>query len=91
MRSKKMSPTAITLMMLETSFHSVGEFLKELAVLNYVFVPLDLWKDHKVESKDLSQLVRTTILLFVVGMALEWTANIVQRGREIYEEEEFLI
>jgi hypothetical protein len=78
-------------MMLETALHSVGEFFKEIAVLSYVFVPLDLWKDKKIEIGDAYHLAWTTAATFFIGLTIHWTANLVQRSREIWEAEEDLI
>ena len=91
MRSKKMSPNAILLMMLETTLHSVGDFFKEIAVLSYVFVPLDLWKEKKIEVGDAYHLAWTTAAVFGAGLTIQWAANLVQRSREIWEAEEDLI
>jgi hypothetical protein len=86
-----MSPTTVFLMMLETTLHSVGEFFKEIAVLTYVFVPLDLWKDKKIEIGDAYHLAWTTAATFTIGLAIQWASNLVQRSREIWEVEEDLI
>jgi hypothetical protein len=86
-----MSPIAIFLMMLETSLHSIGEFFKEIAVLSYVFVPLDLWKDKKIEPHDAGHLAWTTAGTFAAGLAIHWASNLVKTTREIWEAEEDLI
>jgi hypothetical protein len=86
-----MSPTAISLMTLETSLHSIGDFFKEIAVLSYVFVPLDLWKDKKIELHDAGHLAWTTIVTFFVGLAIQCASNLVKTSREIWEAEEDLI
>jgi hypothetical protein len=78
-------------MMLETTLHSVGEFFREIAVLTYVFIPLDLWKDKKIEIGGVYHLVWTTAVTFTVGIAIQWASNLVQRSREIWEEDEDLI
>jgi hypothetical protein len=86
-----MSPHSIFLMMLETSLHSIGEFFREIAVLTYVFVPLDLWKDKTIEIGNAYHLVWTTVATFVAGLAIQFASNLVKRSREIWEAEEDLI
>jgi hypothetical protein len=83
-----MSPTALRLMIFHTGFDTTGEFFRDVAVLVLVFVPIDLWRRQDFQTWHYVELVLSSIGFFVVGLALQCTANFVERTREIYDAEE---
>jgi hypothetical protein len=86
LRSKKMCSTAINLMLLETGFDSGGHFVRDIAVLIFVFVPLDIWKNEFSVYRVIS-LTLVSGAIFTIGLALQWVSNLVRISREIWEAE----
>lgn len=63
----------------------LGDFLREIAALVLVFIPLDLWKDSLTWQRGMD-VVLLSLFLFLVGVACECVAIAVKRGRDRYEE-----
>lgn len=63
-----------------------GDFLREVAALVLVFIPLDLWKNELTWMRSLG-VIGVSGLLFFLGIGCEFTAIAVKRGRDRYEEE----
>ena len=64
----------------------LSEFVREIAALVLVFIPLDLWKNELTWSRALF-VFATSAMLFVSGIGLEFVAIVVHRARVRYEEE----
>jgi hypothetical protein len=64
----------VSLAFLASTAHMVGEFLREVAVLLMVFVPLELWKQQggTVNYQLMAYVTGASLLIFVFGMFLEW-------------------
>jgi hypothetical protein len=88
LRSKKMSPTAVKLMIWETALDTSAHFSRDIAVLVLVFVPIDLWRKQDFDIRHYVGLVLFSGAFFIVGLALQCVASVVQRGKEIWEAEE---
>ena len=56
----------------KTSYEMIGDFLREIAALVLVFVPLDSYiTDGRLSSKWLAGTLLASLLLFLLGVALE--------------------
>jgi hypothetical protein len=71
----------------QVGLEKFGDFLRELAVLLLVFIPIDYWK------ADLSWMrlfiaVGASAFVFGCGLASEYAAIAVKRYRDLYEEEQ---
>jgi len=89
--SKKMSRTTIRLMIGETFLDTFAHFVRDIAVLVLVFVPIDLWKTGDYKIRHFVILSLFSLGFFVVGMALQCSAALVQRSKEVYEDEEDML
>jgi hypothetical protein len=60
----------------KTPYEMIGEFLREIAALVCVFLPLDSYiAEGQVSQKTLSGTLLISLFLFLIGMALE---NVVE-------------
>lgn len=71
---------------IQTTMEKGGEFLREVAALVLVFIPLDLWKNDITWMRSIAVLA-VSAFLFFVGLGCDFTAIAVKRGRDRYEEE----
>lgn len=69
----------------ESGFEKVGDFLREVAALLLVFLPLDWWKNELTWQRVVGVLVASTAV-FLAGMVCLWTSFGVKRGRLNWEE-----
>jgi hypothetical protein len=86
-----MSPTAVKLMIRETLLDTSAHFVRDIAVLVLVFVPIDLWRKQDFEIWHYVTLVLFSVAFFAIGLALQCSATLVQRSKEVYEAEEDMI
>ena len=91
MPSKKMSPTAVKLMIRETLLDTSAHFVRDIAVLVLVFVPIDLWGRQDFEVWHYVRLGLFSMAFFAIGLALQCSATLVQRSKEVYETEEDML
>ena len=70
---------------LQMSLERFGEFLREVAVLVVVFIPLDLWKNEWTWARTIGVFFVSAVL-FTFGLVSESMAIAVKRGRIRYEE-----
>jgi len=63
----------------------LGDFLREVAALVLVFIPLDLWKDSITWMRAIA-VIGVSAFLFFFGLACEFSAIAVKRVRDRYEE-----
>lgn len=75
------------LMMLESTFQKGADYLREVSTLVLVFIPFDVWRHAKIEPPDVLEVALASALLFLLGMAFEWTGQAVARGRQAWAEE----
>jgi hypothetical protein len=85
---KRLSFGTAILTMLETGFDKGGEYLREIAVLVIVFIPLDLWKHTEITAFRVATVILISFAIFLGGMVLEWTSYGVKRGKIAWEREE---
>jgi heme/copper-type cytochrome/quinol oxidase subunit 1 len=64
-----------------------GHFVRDIAVLVLVFVPLDIWKHNEVTANRLVLLGIVSLVVFGFGLALHWVSSLVKWARGIWEEE----
>lgn len=72
----------------ETFFHMLGEYFREASVLGFVFIPLDLWKHTEITTSRVLFVVGCSGVVFLMGVAFEWTSCAVRYGKKIWEGEE---
>jgi hypothetical protein len=70
----------------QTFMEKLGDFLREVAALVLVFIPLDLWKES-ITFMRVAGVVGVAVILFMLGIGCEGLAIIVKRARDNYEEE----
>jgi hypothetical protein len=71
---------------MQVSMEKLGDFLREVAALVLVFIPLDLWKNEITWMRSIG-VIAVSGMLFIFGIGCEFTALAVKRGRDRYEEE----
>lgn len=71
----------------ESGFEKGGDFLREIAALLLVFLPLDWWKGE-LNWQRIVGVSAASAGIFLVGMVCHWTSFGVKRGRLNWEEEE---
>jgi hypothetical protein len=71
---------------IQVTMEKVGDFLREVAALVLVFIPLDLWKDQLSWGR-IAGIIAVSLLIFVLGVGCEFAAIAVKRERDKYEEE----
>ncbi len=71
---------------LQVLMEKSGDFLREVAALVLVFIPLDLWQHSMTWEKTIGVLA-VCVVLFWAGIGCEFVAIAVKRGRDKYEEE----
>ena len=64
----------------ELLLEKAGDFLLEVAVLVFVFVPIDFWRGP-VSVLQISTLVFVAGGAFLVGLACHWVLRIIMKGR----------
>ena len=64
-----------------------GHFVRDIAVLVLVFVPLDVWRHEEVTGNRLILLGIVSLIVFGLGLVLQWGAHLVQWAKAIWEEE----
>lgn len=72
---------------LQTFLEKFGEFLREVAALVIVFIPIDYWKE-KLDWTRMAAVSLGAIILFLTGYACDLVAIYVKRRRDQYEEEQ---
>jgi hypothetical protein len=72
---------------IQVTMEKFGDFLRELAVLVLVFIPLDLWQKDITWMRSIGVLALSA-LFFVSGVVCEFVAIAVKRERDKYEEEQ---
>lgn len=72
---------------IQTGLEKFGDFLREIAALVLVFLPLDLWKNDLTWLRS-AGVICASAFLFIFGLGCEYTAIAVKRGRDRYEEEQ---
>jgi hypothetical protein len=70
---------------LQVSLEKFGDFLREVAALVLVFIPLDLWRNEITWTRSVWVLAISAVI-FVAGLGCEMTATVVKRARDLYEE-----
>ena len=88
MAKKRLSFGTVALAVLESGFCMWGHYLREIAVLVVVFVPVDYWKHDEITTARLVGVFGVSILILLCGMACEWTSYGVKRGKQVWEREE---
>jgi hypothetical protein len=81
------SITATALTMLESGFDMAGHFVRDIAVLALVFIPIDLWKKDDMTSNHVLLLALASAGVFGFGVALHWVSELVKWASEIWREE----
>lgn len=71
---------------IQTGLEMFGCFLREVAALVLVFIPLDLWKNEITWGRSLA-VIGASAVIFILGVGCEWMSIAVKRGRVLYEEE----
>jgi hypothetical protein len=74
--------------MADSFCNMAGHYLRELAVLVVVFIPLDLWKHDEITTVKMGCVFAASAIVFLWGAAFEWLAYAVQWGRDIWRREE---
>lgn len=69
----------------ESGFEKGGDFLREVAALLLVFLPLDWWKNELTWERIVGVLA-ASVVVFLAGMVCHWTSLGVKRGRLNWEE-----
>lgn len=87
MLHRKVSFTASAFTILESGLEMSGHFVRDIAVLVLVFVPLDVWKHQEVTVNRLTLLVVVSLIVFGFGLVLQWASHLVQWAKGIWEEE----
>ncbi len=64
-----------------------GDFLREVAALVLVFIPLDLWKGDFTWQRSIG-IILVSLAIFTFGLVSELGAVAVKRARDLYEEEQ---
>ena len=77
----------LALAMLESFFDRGSEYFREMSVLVVVFIPIDLWKHAVITSSVVLEVFGASALLYLLGMACEWTAFGVRKRRDAWVEE----
>ena len=72
------------LMMLESTFRKGADYLREVSTLVLVFIPFDVWRHANIEPRDVLEVALASGLLFLLGMAFDWTGQAVARCREAW-------
>jgi hypothetical protein len=72
---------------LQVLLEKFGDFMRELAVLLLVFIPIDYWKDGLTWPKILA-VFGVSGVVFAFGLVSEYFAIAVKRYRDLYEEEQ---
>jgi len=85
---KRLSFGTVVLTMLESGFCKGGDYLREVAVLVIVFIPLDLWKHTEITGLRVTMVIFISAVIFLFGMAFEWTSYGFKRGKAAWEKEE---
>ncbi len=88
MAQKRVSFGTVALAVLESGFYMGGHYLREIAVLILVFVPLDFWKHQEITTLRLFGVGAISLLVLFCGMVCEWTSYGVKRGKKVWEQEE---
>lgn len=88
MTQKRLSFGTVALSVLESGFCMGGHYLREIAVLILVFVPVDFWKHEEITPLRLASVGGWSILILFCGMVCEWTSYGVKRGKKVWEQEE---
>lgn len=73
---------------IQVLMEKLGDFLREIAALVLVFLPLDLWKKDLTWERSLG-VIAVALMLFSTGIGCDLTAIAVKRGRDRYEEERY--
>ena len=76
------------LIMFESTFQKGADYLREVSTLVLVFIPFDVWRHARIEPRDVLEVALASGLLFLLGMAFEWTGHAVARGREAWAREQ---
>ena len=76
------------LIMLESTFVKGADYLREVSVMVLVFIPFDVWKQDRIQPENVLEVAFASAILFILGMAFEWTGQAVTRGREAWAEEQ---
>jgi hypothetical protein len=71
---------------LQVGLEKFGDFLRELAVLLLVFIPIDYWKVG-LSWPRFYAVFGASAGIFGFGLMCEYAAIAVKRYRELYEEE----
>jgi hypothetical protein len=79
---------SVALGVIETGFNMGGHYLREIAVLIVVFIPLDLWKHEEITGLRLVEVIVLSFVTLLAGMVFEWTSCGVKRGKVVWEREE---
>lgn len=85
---KRLSFGTVALGVLESGFCMGGHYLRELAVLVVVFVPIDYWRHDQITAWRIVGIASVSILILLCGMVCEWTSYGVKRGKQFWEKEE---
>lgn len=72
---------------IQTGLEELSEFLREVAALVLVFIPLDLWKNEITWTRS-AEVFATSVFIFFLGLGCKGTAIAVKRVRDLYEEEQ---
>lgn len=71
---------------LQVLSEKLGEFLREVAALVLVFIPLDMWKNELTPMHTYFVLT-VSAAIFIAGIGCDYSAIAVKRARDRYEEE----
>jgi hypothetical protein len=74
-------------MMLQSTFQKGADYLREVSTLVLVFIPFDVWRHAKIGPRDVLEVALASGLLFLLGMAFDWTGQAVAHGREAWARE----
>jgi hypothetical protein len=86
--AKRKSLVSAILKAFDSLFDMIGHYLRELAVLIVVFIPLDLWKHDEITLTRMSWVISASAVVFAFGAAFQWLAYLVEWARDIWRKEE---